>query len=292
MLVDLQVAIKNWLERLQHVPDAASVWHDFGEVVSPVENAFMTYLCDATLLLSVIVFLLLQFVTAPYGRHTGLSFLFGPGVNGRLAWILQEIPSLVLPVIIYFTSANHHMTSHIVNKILLGMFCLHYFNRSLIYPLRVKDPKPTPLFVALMAFTWCLVNGYLQGRYFCNVHEYDDAWLTNPQFLLGVFLFFFGFLANLQADQILMNLRKPGEKGYYIPRGGLFNFVSAANYFAETIEWTGFMIATNFSYPSVAFLVFTLANLVPRGISNHNWYLEKFKGEYPKERRAFFPFIL
>lgn len=32
---------------------------------------------------------------------------------------------------------------------------------------------------------------------------------------------------------ILANLRKPGEKGYKIPVGGAFNFVTCANYMFE-----------------------------------------------------------
>ena len=44
---------------------------------------------------------------------------------------------------------------------------------------------------------------------------------------------------NVQADYILINLRKPNEKGYKIPRGGMFEYVSAANYgtFLSSFVW-------------------------------------------------------
>jgi len=35
-----------------------------------------------------------------------------------------------------------------------------------------------------------------------------------------------------RCHQILSNLRKPGERGYKIPRGFLFNYITCANYTA------------------------------------------------------------
>jgi 3-oxo-5-alpha-steroid 4-dehydrogenase 1 len=58
--------------------------------------------------------------------------------------------------------------------------------------------------------------------------------------------FFFpraGMWINIQSDGILRNLRKPGETGYKIPRGGLFRYVSGANFLGEIVEWSGFAIA-------------------------------------------------
>ena len=43
---------------------------------------------------------------------------------------------------------------------------------------------------------------------------------------------------------ILKNLRKPGEKGYKIPAGFLFNYITCANYFAEIMGWVCFSFAT------------------------------------------------
>jgi very-long-chain enoyl-CoA reductase len=36
-----------------------------------------------------------------------------------------------------------------------------------------------------------------------------------------------------RSHVILANLRKPGEKGYKIPQGGAFNYVTCANYMFE-----------------------------------------------------------
>ena len=58
----------------------------------------------------------------------------------------------------------------------------------------------------------------------------SDDWLFDPRFIFGTGVFIFGMAMNIHSDYILINLRKPGETGYKIPRGGMFNYVSSANY--------------------------------------------------------------
>ena len=50
----------------------------------------------------------------------------------------------------------------------------------------------------------------------------------------------------------------------------MFNFVSAANYTGEIIEWSGWALAS-WSLPAAAFAFFTFANLAPRGWRHHLW---------------------
>ena len=96
-----------------------------------------------------------------------------------------------------------------------------------------------------------------------------------------------GFI-NIHSDDILINLRRENQK-YFIPRGGLFNYVSSPNYFGEIIEWFGFFIMT-LNLGTFSFFIWTFVNLVPRSISNHKWYIETFN-DYPKERKILIPKI-
>jgi len=45
-----------------------------------------------------------------------------------------------------------------------------------------------------------------------------------------------------------------------------------------------------YSLPALLFALTTPANLFPRAIQTLKWYRENFK-EYPKERKAFIPFV-
>mmetsp|Transcript_39029 Transcript_39029/g.58917 ORF Transcript_39029/g.58917 Transcript_39029/m.58917 type:complete len:143 (-) Transcript_39029:127-555(-) len=140
----------------------------------------------------------------------------------------------------------------------------------------------------LMALAFCAVNGYIQCT---SLTKFVAVSAWSPTTCLGLFLFFAGFCMNLHADHILRNLRQPGEKEYKIPHGGLFEYVSGANFTAEILEWCGFAVASGFALPTVTFAFCTACNIGPRAISHHRWYLEKFGEDYPKTRMALIPFL-
>lgn len=112
---------------------------------------------------------LVWFMAAPYGRYANEAApAFGFMMNGRLAWVLQELPSFLIPAAMWLWgvwTANPRLTAFTPNTVLLGMFLYHYFNRALIFPLRIRGGKPTPFGVFLMAFVFCLWNGWVaRGR--------------------------------------------------------------------------------------------------------------------------------
>ena len=113
-------------------------------------------------------------------------------------------------------------------------------------------------------------------------------WVFN-HFIIGLSLFVVGFLINQRADHLLINLRKPGETGYKIPQGFLFDYISSPNLFGEIIEWSGFALMA-WNLPGLTFMVWTFANLVPRAKNHHDWYLSHFP-DYPKKRKIIFPFL-
>jgi hypothetical protein len=57
----------------------------------------------------------------------------------------------------------------------------------------------------------------------------------------------------------------------------------------ELIEWLGFAILC-WNMPALAFFIWSAANLVPRAMSHHRWYKNKFQN-YPAERKAILPYI-
>lgn len=240
----------------------------------------------AFLLIAALVFPALFLISAPYGRHTRKGW--GPQINSTFGWVIMEIPAVIV-VALFFLASERSPALGIV--LLWGLWNLHYINRSLIFPFRRRGgEKPMPLMIALFAFLFNLINGYLQGGWLFHFGpNYDAAWLSDPRFLIGCAVFLTGFVINQHSDHVLFNLRKPGETGYRIPHGGLYRVVSAPNYFGEILEWVGWAIAT-WSLPGLAFAIWTAANLVPRARSNHQWYRKTFP-DYPKERRALIPYI-
>jgi 3-oxo-5-alpha-steroid 4-dehydrogenase 1 len=131
----------------------------------------------------------------------------------------------------------------------------------------------------------------LQGQWlFVLGPERPLAWLWHPAFLVGAGLYLAGVLVNRRADATLRALRAPGESGYRVPRGGLFDYVSCPNYLGEIIQWIGWAVAT-WSFAGLAFALWTTANLLPRALAHHRWYRSHFP-DYPQQRRALLPFVL
>eukprot|EP00948_MAST-09A_sp_MAST-9A-sp1_P004300 g4300.t1 len=223
------------------------------------------------------------------------TFLYSIRLHPALAWLLQECPAFILPTYFLIKYPSDVFTNSTPARFLLAMFLFHYFNRSFIYPLRKTSGKTIPILVSLLAFVFCVCNGYIQGRYltagWAPERLYSETYLYDPRFILGTLLFFTGWAINVQADEILLNLRKPGETGYKIPRGGFFEYVSAANFAGEILEWTGWAIACS-TPPAFLFAFWTILNTAPRGYIGHLWYKKKFGKKYPASRKALIPGIL
>jgi len=237
--------------------------------------------------LAPVTFVVLSFVTAPYGRYARKGW--GPSVNPKVGWALMESPALCLMPILFFLGEQIRNPVAIV-FLLLWLF--HYAYRTLAFPMLLgKGTTAMPVSVAVFGLVFNVVNGYLIGLGLFGVgSQYLSSWLLDPRFTVGAGVFFAGFAMHYHADAILRSLRKPGESGYRIPRGGMFRFISCPNYFGEMVEWGGFALAT-WSLPATAFFLWTVANLAPRALSHHRWYKETF-AEYPMDRRAFIPFLL
>lgn len=244
------------------------------------------YITWAWIAVGVITFFYLLRTTAPYGRHT--TEKWGPMISNQWGWFLMEF--FVLTVLYFFIFTGTRQLN-MVTGIFAGLFNFHYINRSIIFPLRLKTPgKKMPMVIMFSGMTFNLMNGFLIGYFLGNFADYPLSWLWDPRFIAGTILFVSGMVINWMADGKLIALRKPGETGYKIPRGWLFEKISCPNLFGETIEWAGFALLT-WSWPGLTFFVWTFANLVPRAISHHKWYKQKFP-DYPANRKVVFPYIL
>ncbi|RNA34143.1 3-oxo-5-alpha-steroid 4-dehydrogenase 2 [Brachionus plicatilis] len=240
--------------------------------------------------IGIIVFVLEAFVgmKAEYGRYNKKK----SGLPAPIAWLIQECPAFFVPLfLIFYNGVKFFDSSNSINTnlVLLMLFMMHYFNRSFIYTTRIRSKNVVNYLENFLAFVFCFVNGYQIGHYHSRILKSD---FFEWNFMLGVAIFFTGFYINIDSDNRLIKLRKESNgTGYKIPKGGMFEYVSAANYFGECLEWFGFAIAS-WSLPGLAFAWFTLANTGPRGYHHHLFYKEKFGSDYPKNRKALIPFLI
>ncbi|GKY99563.1 hypothetical protein MPSEU_000910600 [Mayamaea pseudoterrestris] len=267
------------------------------------------------LLSSPLVFVACLWLKAPWGKTTTNKWWARPILPPRISWFVFESPNLLWAWICWKDSPPPNALS----SLLLLLFVLHYIQRTIIYPMLMsKSSQRLPLLMAVSAMAYCFINGYLQARSVCLFRPVPNDYIYHPMFWCGIALFVAGAAMNLHSDAILRSLRRStttttstttafaspsGIHRYKIPRGGMFEYVTAPHFLGEILEWTGFALLNQGSVASVSLAVFTAANLVPRALAHHAWYRATFGvshygkdndddgKRYPGQRKAIIPLL-
>ena len=210
--------------------------------------------------IALVVYVSLFFVDAGYGKFYNPKW--GPSVNNKLGWVLMESPVFIAMLLLWLLSDRR---GDLVRLAFLFLFELHYFQRSFVFPFRLRGKSVMPLSIILMGVVFNVFGGFLV-------------------FLIGMYI-------NIQSDDIVRNLRKDGDTNHYLPKGGMFRYVTSANYFGEFVEWVGFAILT-WSWAGAVFAWWTFANLAPRAHRIYDAYKVEFGNELDtKKTKRFIPFI-
>jgi 3-oxo-5-alpha-steroid 4-dehydrogenase 1 len=240
-------------------------------------------------IVAVVVFVSLYFVDAGYGKFYKSNW--GPSLDNHWGWFLMEVPVFIAMLVLWWLSDRR---TDIVRLAFLLLFELHYFHRSFIFPQQLRGHSRMPWTIVLMGALFNTLNALMQGGwiFFISPADYYPAnWLTSLPFIAGTALFAAGMYINIQSDSIIRHLRKPGDTAHYLPKGGMFRYVTSANYFGEFMEWVGFAILT-WSWAGAVFALWTFANLAPRAARIYDLYSREFPDELDTQKvKRILPFI-
>ena len=125
------------------------------------------------LALGLITFIVLLKIPAPYGKFSKTNW--GPMIPSKFGWFIMEIISPTA-LIYFFLNGDIEKTS--TNITFITFWALHYFNRSVIYPLRQNNPSKMPLIIAVLAFLFNVINGYINGTYLGSIQDYSAEYLS------------------------------------------------------------------------------------------------------------------
>jgi len=206
-------------------------------------------------------------------------------VRSRVAWIMINISGILIPIWIYYYLEWRPLNE--TGVALVSMWLLHYTWRALLYPFLIRGGKNVPFSTFTLGWMYCFANSIVQMMHVNGYQPQTEFALT----VFGLAVFLLGMAINIFHDVLLRGLRRKGEKGYRIPEGGLFEYVSCPNYLGEMIEWLGFALVSGFALTPVAHAVFMWCFLGPRAMHHHEWYYANFK-KYPADRKALIPGLL
>ncbi|PWN96871.1 hypothetical protein FA09DRAFT_320397 [Tilletiopsis washingtonensis] len=222
----------------------------------------------------------------------------GPQVAWRTVFLTEYAGPLVInPLMFWLAPRIWGQFEHSrMQKLALALVVLHYLKREVetVFVHRFSNGT-MPLFNIFKNSThyWILSGVLLSGA--INIPSLSASALKgtvqdSDAFLIGcTAVWALAEAGNAWAHIKLRNLRPPGTRERNIPRGGLFDFVSCANYFYEFLAWTAYTALT-LSPASALFAAVSTGQMAIWALGKHKKYRKEFK-DYPRGRKAMFPFI-
>lgn len=219
----------------------------------------------------------------------------GPQISWRTVFIVEYLGPILFHPLIYFLRPLIYGTSEPpseLQKITLILVVLHFLKREYetIFVHRFSlATMPARNIVKNSGHYW-LFSG-LNLAYWSYSPYGPTAKASNPLITyLGIALFVFGELGNLQTHYILRGLRRPGSTERGIPSGLGFNLVTCPNYMFETISWIGVWLV-NWSLSTLVFLVLAVGQMSAWAWKKERRYRKEFGDKYKKKRYAILPGI-
>ena len=203
------------------------------------------------------------------------------GIPGRVGmFILYFVPVVVITIVARSTLP----TATTVQWVVYLAVTIHFARRALEVVFLHSYSGPIGLSTTLLITFFYSLAVSMIGWTNREPLPAPDAWFT-----FGIFLFIIGSLVNSYHHKLLADLRK-NSLDYYIPKGGLFEYLACPHYLFEIVTWLGIALL---SRHLAAWLVclFIVFYLTARSIRTLKWYHERFQ-DFPKHRKAILLFIL
>lgn len=205
---------------------------------------------------------------------------FGIDVPSRLGMFLLYFPAFAYGYYRYNT--GHGKRADLIASMILVHFLKRCLECLFLHKYSGKMPLASSAFISF--FYTLLAFGCMHV-----VEKMPQSGFEEWTEVYGIRLFIVGISGNFYHHWLLATLRKPGEKGYKIPRGGCFEFVAAPHYFFELIGWYGITLASQHSLVGL-FAIAMSIYLFDRAIGQSEWNRRKIRG-YPKSRKNIIPFL-
>jgi len=207
----------------------------------------------------------------------------------RLGMFIIYFPAVVIAPAVYAFLGNPGTTWHWLVMVAVS---LHFGKRCLETMFLHKYSGVMNVFTALAVCSLYSILAALLGVIAATEipAELVNSDAFNPWYITGGVLWTVGIAGNFYHHWLLANLRKPGETGYKLPRGGLFQWVACPHYTMELLGWLGFAFVFHHWTAWVLLGVMT-AYLAGRGHNTVKWYRDRLGDEVPDGWKRMVPFV-
>lgn len=205
-------------------------------------------------------------------------------LSSRIGMLVFYTPSFLVGFTSFFVFPHQDLrfmllvsalTLHFFKRILEVLF-LHKYSGSMALESAIVIPISYTLSTATMIYSQILSRDIPEP-------------LVDLKYV-GIGLFLTGTIGNFYHHRLLANLRKKGDKEYKIPKGGLFDLVICPHYLFEILAYIGISSISQTPY-AFSFTLGTIFYLAGRSYATREWYLSKFEDKFPKNVKAFIPYI-
>ncbi|MCE3052505.1 hypothetical protein HAX54_052792 [Datura stramonium] len=210
-----------------------------------------------------------NFLQGKLSSRTGMFILYAPAcVMGFASFLLYPDGGT------RFMMLKSAVTIHFLKRVLEVLF-VHKYSGGMILGSVLLISSSYCMLAAVLIYIQHLNQGY-----------------TEPEIDLksiGTLIFLVGISGNFYHHYLLSKLRDSREKGYKIPKGGLFSMVICPHYLFEILCFIGisFISQTTFSFCCAVGVALYLSG---RSYVTRKWYLSKFEN-FPKNVKALIPFV-
>jgi 3-oxo-5-alpha-steroid 4-dehydrogenase 3 len=114
--------------------------------------------------------------------------------------------------------------------------------------------------------------------------------------LITSMIFIYLWCKQYESNMIFINLRKGKEgkintESHSMPTGGLFKYVSSPHMTTEVGMYLVLYVLLYKNPTYVYCLAWVITNQFSNALLTHKWYKQTF-ANYPRERKAFIPFVI
>ncbi|PKY03141.1 steroid reductase [Aspergillus campestris IBT 28561] len=227
----------------------------------------------------------------------------GPQISWRTVYIAEYLGPALIPVLFLFPLRPYLYNANLDTipaptkrqQLLCALLTIHFVKReyeSMFIHRFSNATMPARNIVKNSSYYWIMVSSMAYHAFRPGPAAVTTLSET-AMLCIGVALFIFGELANLNAHFVLRNLRRPGSSERGIPRGLGFGMVTCPHYLFEVVSWVGiYLVGGMRSWSILAFIVVGSVQMALWSKKRERRYRLEFGGRYKPKRFVMIPGVV